>query len=233
MPTHDNLLIAALPKTDRTQLMALCEPVHLHMGAVLGTVGTPTQHVYFPTESFISLIVELNPQHGLEVGMSGSEGMLGAHLALGMQRDSLHAVVQGAGHAWRMAAADFQSELGRSAALQRCVLRYVSVLLGQHALSAACLRFHQIGPRLARWLLMSQDRAHANQFAVTQEYLASMLGVRRVGVTVAAGALQRRGLIKYQRGELQVVDRAGLEAASCSCYAADQLTYAGTMAAQA
>lgn len=230
MPTHDNLLMSALPQTDRARLMALCEPVQLQQGAVVGQVGVHTRHAYFPTDSVVSLIVQLNPQHGLEVGMAGYEGMLGARLALGSSHDSLHAVVQGAGHAWRIEAADFLRELSRSTALHDRMLRYVSVLLGQHAMSAACLRFHQIGPRLARWLLMSQDRAHADQFSVTQEFLAAMLGVRRVGVTVAAGALQRRGLIRYQRGDMQVVDRAGLEAASCSCYAADRSTYAATMA---
>ena len=233
MSTHENRLVAALPGVERAQLMALCESVHLPMGMVLGTVGAPTRHAYFPTQSFVSLTVQVNPQHGLEVGLAGSEGMLGAQLSLGMARDSLHAVVQGPGHAWRIEAADLLRELSRSTALQSHLLRYVSVLLGQHALLAACLRFHQIGPRLARWLLMSQDRAHADQFLVTQEFLATVLGVRRVGVTVAAGALQRQGLIKYQRGDLQVVDRVGLEAAACSCYAADQLTYASAMASPA
>lgn len=121
---------------------------------------------------------------------------------------------------------DFQRELARNAGLQRGLHRYIHVLMSQLADSAACLRFHLIGPRLARWLLMSQDRAHSDSFRVTQEFLAYMLGVRRVGITEAAGALQRDGLIQYSRGDLKVLDRPGLEAMACACYAADKRAYA-------
>jgi CRP-like cAMP-binding protein len=158
--------------------------------------------------------------------MVGREGMVGAQLALGVVTAPLRALVQGSGAAWRIATKAFQAELVRSAALQRSLNRYLYVLMGQLATSAACLRYHLIGPRLARWLLMTQDRAHSDTFHVTQEFLAYMLGVRRVGVTAAAGALQRSGLITYTRGELTVLDRAGLEAAACSCYASDRQTYA-------
>ena len=133
--------------------------------------------------------------------------------------------MQGSGTAWRIGSKAFRTELARSPALQRCLHHYIYVLMAQLAGAAACLRFHQIGPRLARWLLMSQDRAQAEQFHVTQEFLAYMLGVRRVGVTTAAANLQRRGLIAYRRGEMTVIDRAGLEATACSCYAADCKTY--------
>ena len=127
--------------------------------------------------------------------------------------------------AWRVAAGPFRRELLRSAALRHRLQRYLCVLMEQRANSAACLRFHEIGPRLSRWLLMSQDRAHSNEFPMTQEFVATMLGVRRVGVTAAAGALQRLGLIEYHRGALTVLDRPGLEAASCSCYAAGERAY--------
>jgi CRP-like cAMP-binding protein len=138
-------------------------------------------------------------------------------------------VVQGAGTALRIAAKSFLSELEQSEALQRGIDRYLYVLMTQLARSAGCLRFHQIGPRLARWLLMTQDRAHTRHFHVTHEFLAYMLGVRRVGITDAAGNLQRSGLIEYHRGELTVLDRPGLEAAACGCYAADQKAYAVLM----
>jgi CRP-like cAMP-binding protein len=157
--------------------------------------------------------------------MIGREGMLGAQLALGVAPSPLRAIVQGAGAAWRVSARDLVRELADSAALRDAVNRYLYVLMAQQATAAACLRFHLIEPRLARWLLMSQDRAHADTFHVTQEFLAYMLGVRRVGVTVAASALQRDGLIEYQRGEMTVRNRHGLEQAACTCYAVDRQTY--------
>jgi CRP-like cAMP-binding protein len=225
-------LIAGLPRADRTHLLAQCEPVHLVLSQVLGEPGQITRHVYFPTDSFVSLIAQVDEHHGLEVGMAGGEGMLGVHLALGLVRDPLKALVQGGGLAWRMTAPAFRLEWTRSAALRLRLQRYISVLMAQRASAAACLRFHEIGPRLARWLLMSQDRAHADQFPLTQEFVATMLGVRRVGVTGAAGALQRSGLIQYHRGALTVVDRPGLLAAACSCYATDTQVYQQTLAAR-
>jgi CRP-like cAMP-binding protein len=218
-------LIAALPRAERGRLLALCVPVQLELAQVLCEQGQPCRHVYFPTTSFVSLIARVDEAHSLEVGMAGREGMLGVQLALGVSREPLKALVQGAGTAWRASAAALREELARNAPLQQGLLRYASVLMAQRARASACLRFHEIGPRLARWLLMSQDRAHADQFPMTQEFLASMLGVRRVGVTGAAGDLQRRGLIRYHRGEMAVLDRAGLLTAACSCYAADLQVY--------
>ena len=158
--------------------------------------------------------------------MVGREGMFGAHLALGVATTPLHAVVQGEGSALRIGKVAFRAELARSASLRRAVDKYIAVLMAQLATSAACVRFHQIGPRLAHWLLMSNDRAHADSFEMTQAFLAHMLGVRRVGVTAAASALQRAGLIEYHRGMLTVLDRHGLEHAACDCYGEDQRTYA-------
>lgn len=232
MPQNDNLLVAALPRADRIRLLDGCESVNLVLGQVLCEAGEPTRHIYFPTDSFISLIAQVDGIHALEVGMAGCEGMLGVQLALGVVREPLKALVQGPGAAWRMAAAPFAVELERSAALRQVLLKYLYVLMAQRAGSAACLRFHEIGPRLARWLLMSQDRAHVDRFPMTQEFLAMMLGVRRVGVTAAAGDLLRRGLITYHRGELTVLDRAGVEAAACSCFAADSEIYRRTMKAR-
>ena len=222
----ENHLIELLPRRDRVRLLGRCEPAPLQLGQVLAERGEVTRHLYFPTHSFISLVTRIDEHPGLEVGMVGREGMLGVQVALGVLKSPLLALVQGAGECWRVEAADFRSELARSPALQRVLHRYLYVRMAQLAASAACLRFHQIGPRLARWLLMSQDRAQADDFRVTHEFLAYMLGVRRVGVTVAAKGLQRSGLISYHRGHLSVIDRSGLEGAACACYAADQLAYA-------
>jgi CRP-like cAMP-binding protein len=221
----ENQLIALLPRKDRLRLLAVCESTRLVLGDVLCQPGEATRHVYFPVEGFISLVTLIDGHAGLEVGMVGREGMVGAQLALGVAISPLHAVVQGSGSAWRISAAAFRREHAASVALQRILSRYLYVLMAQLAASAGCLRFHQIGPRLARWMLMSQDRAHSDSFHITHEFLAYMLGVRRVGVTTAAGALQREGLIEYRRGEITVLNRRGLEAAACSCYAADRRAY--------
>lgn len=226
MKTVGNHLIELLPRRDRSRLLALCEPFNLVLADVLSQPGKPARHVYFPTDGFISLVAEIDGSSGVDVGMVGREGMLGAQLALGVTVAPLHALVQGPGTAWRIGTKAFKNELENSAALRRSVGRYLYVLMAQLACSAACLRFHLIGPRLARWLLMSQDRSHSSSFDVTQEFLSYMLGVRRVGITAAAGALQRSGLIEYSRGRLTVLDRHGLEAAACGCYAADQKSYA-------
>jgi CRP-like cAMP-binding protein len=221
----ENLLIAQLPRRDRVQLLAICKPVQLELGSVLCEPGESTRHVYFPHDCFISLVSAIEGEPGLEVGMVGREGMLGAQLILGVDAIPLHALVQGAGAAWCIEAAPFRRELARSTALHRALNRYLYVLMAQLATSAACTRFHNVGPRLARWLLMTQDRAHSDSFHLTHEFLAHMLGVRRVGITRAASDLQRSGLIGYHRGEITVLDRAGLEAAACGCYAADCQAY--------
>ena len=226
MATVENHLIESLPRKDRRRLLALCRPVQLVRAEVLCEPDKPTRHVYFPTNGFISLVTVIDGGPGMEVGMVGREGMLGAQLVLGVEIAPLHAVVQGPGTAWRVDARAFRSELAHSPVLQRDLSRYVHVLMTQLAASATCLHFHTIGPRLARWLLMSQDRAHSDRFRVTHEVLACMLGVRRVGITNAASALQRSGLIEYRRGDLAVLDRSGLEAAACGCYAAGRRAYA-------
>lgn len=226
MSIDTNYLVELLPRKDRLSLTNACEMVDLTLAEVLCEPGKPTKYVYFPTEGFISLIAVVKGSPGVEVGMVGREGMLGVQLALGVSTAPLHALVQGAGKALRIDTRAFTAQLAASAALQNELHRYLYVLMAQLAESTACQRFHPIGPRLARWLLMSQDRSQAKTFAVTQEFLAYMLGVRRVGITVAAGALQKAGLISYSRGKLTVTNRRGLEQAACGCYAADQKAYA-------
>lgn len=225
MLTAQNHLIESLPRIERARLLSICTPVELVLGDVLCDTGQTLRHVHFPVNSFISLVANADGHPGLEMGMIGREGMLGAHMALGVARTPLRGLVQGAGSAWRADAVTFKRLLPESAALQKALGRYVYVLMSQLASSAACLRYHLIAPRLARWLLMTQDRAHSDNFRVTHDFLSYMLGVRREGVTAAAGALQARGLIGYVRGNMTVLNRLGLEATACSCYAADTQTY--------
>jgi CRP-like cAMP-binding protein len=225
-----NQLIARLPMAAQERLAALGQIVDLPLSHVLAQAGSQTRHVHFPLDGFVSLLAQVDSQHVIEVGMVGREGMLGVQLALGVQSEPLKSLVQGEGRALRIDAEAFRRELATNAALRATLDRYIYVLLAQRGRAAACLRFHLIEERLARWLLMSQDRALSDVFQLTQEFLAYMLGVRRVGVTVAASELQRRHLIAYERGEMTVVDRAGLELAACSCYASDQAVYAENFA---
>lgn len=222
---HTNRLIEALPRKDRQHLLAGCESVELTFNDIVCEPGDRIRHVYFPTDSFISQVSPIDGHASLEVALVGNEGMHGVALALGVDVAPLHGLVQGGGSALRVKAAAFRRELNRSAALQRGMHRYVYVLMSQLAQTAACTRFHVLEARLARWLLMTQDRAFCNELHITQEFLAYMLGVRRVGITKAAGSLQAAKLIDYSRGIIVILDRRGLEAASCGCYRADKATY--------
>lgn len=213
-----NHLIGCLPREQRNRILKHCEPVKLVFGTTLCEPNQPFQHVYFPLSGFISRVITMDGHQPLEAGLIGNEGMLGVTLALGVNAAPLRAMVQGAGTALRMTAAQFQHELCDSACLLHTLNRYLYVLMAQLSQTSACNHFHEIEPRLARWLLMTHDRAHADHFHLTHEYLADMLGVRRNSVTIAAGVLQRRKLISYNRGEISILDRKGLEAASCECY---------------
>lgn len=222
MAQTENLLIRQLPEAERQRLLARCEPFELVLSEELSVRGQPLSHAYFPRSGFISLVIDIDTHPGLEVGMAGRESMLGAELVLGLTPMPWRAVVQGAGLGWRIEADTLRQACADSPALRQVIQTHLLVRLHQQTLAAGCERFHMIGPRLARWLLMSQDRAQSDTFHVTQEILALMLGVRRASVTVAASAFQKQGLIRYRRGEMTVRDRAALKTHACSCYAADQ-----------
>jgi CRP-like cAMP-binding protein len=223
--TVANRLLASLPDKECQRFLAACEPVDLVFADILAEKGDAISHVYFPTGGFISLVEKIDGHASLEVGLVGNEGMLGTALVLGVDVSPLHARVQGPGPALRMEAVPFVRELEQSRELQRVLKRYLYIVMAQLAQTAACTHFHLVEARLARWLLMTQDRAHSNQFHVTHECLAYMLGVRRVGVTRAATSLHNLKLINYSRGDITILDRAGLKAASCGCYEVDNATY--------
>lgn len=224
-----NELIRSLPQRDRRRFLAACEPAELAFAQTLAEPGERMRHVYFPTTGFISLIATDDAHSSLEVALVGAEGMFSTALALGVNSSPLRAIVQGAGSTLRMATAPFALQLRQSLPLRRCLDRYVAVTLAQFAQAAACTRFHVLEERLARWLMMTRDRSHADRFHLTHVFLSCMLGVRRVGVTKAATALQRRGLISYSRGDITILDRGGLEDACCPCYSADRKAYQAMM----
>ena len=213
-----NRLLNDLPRKARYRTVEQCESIALEVGATLCETDQPLRHVYFPLSGFISLVTKVNGHKPLELGLIGNEGMLGVTVVLGVDRAPQRAVVQGAGTALRMSKPQFDRELRTSPHLVRLLNRYLYGWLGQLSQNTACNRFHEVEARLARWLLMTHDRAHADHFYLTHEFLADMLGVRRSAVTIAAGGLRRRRLIHYARGEIRILDRGGLESTSCECY---------------
>ncbi len=213
-----NWLLDSMPEQRRRGFLASCESVELEFAMVLGEPNDRIRHVYFPVDSFISMVTTLDDGAMLEVGIVGNEGMLGMSLILGVDIAPHQALVQGAGEALRMSTGDFLRHCDENLPLQRTLSRYVHVLMRQLALTAACTHYHIVEARLARWLLMTRDRAHSDRFHLTHKLLAFMLGVRRVGVTEAANSLLGRGLIDYRRGEIIILNSAGLENASCRCY---------------
>jgi len=213
-----NHLLAALPRTEYQRLLAGLEPVKLTFGDVLFEVGKPIRHTYFPNDCLVSMVAVVEGRTVLEVGLVGCEGMVGIPLALGIGASPVRALVQVAGTAMRIESARFLHEFGRNPSLRRDLLRYTHQMMAQATQTAVCGRFHLLEARLARSLLMTRDRVQSSEFRLTHEFLAHMLGVRRVGVTKAAGALQQRELISYTRGNIRILDQKGLEAASCGCY---------------
>lgn len=222
----ENRLLAALPRAGLQKFLANCDHVALTLQATLALAGEQIRHVYFPTAGLISLTVKLDNGAQLEVGVVGNEGMLGSTLSLGVSIWPQHAIVQVAGTALRMSVAAFRRHCRHNSILRETVAHHVFVSMRQLAQMSACSRYHQVEARLARRLLMSRDRLGANEFHLTHEFLAATLGVRRVGITQAARALQARGLISYHRGDITIIDGAGLEIRSCECYRRANLIYA-------
>jgi CRP-like cAMP-binding protein len=216
--TIANQILASIPATQYRRMQDQLECVRLEFGEALYEPGKEIRHVYFPLDCLISLLTAVDKRRTLEVGMVGNEGMAGMPFILGVGISGVRAIVQGSGDALRMAAAPFRTEFDRNRPLQDALYRYTYALMAQISQTAACNRFHEAEPRLARWLLMTRDRVQSNEFSLTHEFLAHMLGLRREGVTEAATALKRRNLINYRRGKIEVLDVKRLKASSCSCY---------------
>lgn len=223
--TAGNQLIERLPVADSRLLLAACRPVELEFGQVLAEAGAQSEQVLFPSTAIISLTAQVDEHHPLAIAMIGYEGMLGATLALGVTPHPMRAIVQRDGHALEISIADFQRQMQDSPALRRTVHAYLFVLLEQLSQTAGCNTFHEVPARLARWLLMMDDRARGERLALTHLFLAEMLGVRRSAVTIAAGQLQEKQLIRYARGQIQVLSRTGLAAVACECYPAALAAY--------
>lgn len=221
-----NRLLAALPAADFERLRPDLERVDLPLGKVLFEPGSPMRHAWFPTTAIVSMVTLMEDGHTAETAVVGSEGMIGVSLLLGGDAMPVRSAVQSAGAAWRIERERVIREFVQAGALQRLILRYTQALVTQVMQTAACNRHHTVDQQLCRWLLLALDRAGSDELRMTQELIAEMLGVRRGGVTEAAGRLQTAGLIRYSRGLIQVLDRPGLEARVCECYAVVKTEYA-------
>jgi CRP-like cAMP-binding protein len=220
-----NRLLAALPADHFAHVSLHLEPVPMPLGEVLHEPGDPMRYGYFPTTAIASLLNVMEDGAATEVAVVGYEGMVGISLFMGGETSPSRSVVHSAGHGFRMKAQTLKDEFARAGPLQHLLLRYTQALLTQMAQTAVCNRHHSLDQQLCRWLLLSLDRLHSNRLEMTQELIANILGVRREGITEAAGNLQRAGLIEYYRGHIAVLDRPGLEARVCECYAAVRAEY--------
>ena len=218
-PPSKNLLLAALPGEDYQRLEPHLEPATLPLGWAIYESGDRLAHVYFPTEGIVSLLYVMENGASAEIAVTGNEGLVGISLFMGGGSTPSRAIVQSAGHAYRLGAEVLKREFDRGGHLQHLLLRFTQALITQMAQTAVCNRHHAVEQQLCRWLLLSLDRLASNELHMTQELIANMLGVRREGVTEAAGRLQEAGLIRYQRGQIVVLDRPGLEQRVCECYA--------------
>ena len=215
---HQNHVLAALPPEERDRVYRYLELVPMPLGTVLYESGEASRHAYFPTTSIVSLLYVMEDGRSAEIAVAGNEGIVGVALFMGGITMPNRAVVRSSGYAYRMRGHLLKEEFNRAVSLQRLLLRYTQALLTQMAQTAVCNRHHSLDQQLCRWLLLSLDRLASNEFATTQESIANMLGVRREGVTEAAGKLQNSGLIDHSRGRIKVLDRPRLEARACECY---------------
>jgi len=216
---QQNRILDALPPAERERLFPHLQLVELRLGEVLYESGGRLRHVYFPIDSIVSLLYVMENGAAAEIAIVGNDGAIGVALFMGGETTTNRAIVQSAGHAYRVTGARLKREFDRHGDLLHVLLRYTQALLTQMSQTAVCNRHHSVDQQLCRWLLLSLDRLESNQLTMTQELIANMLGVRREGVTEAAGKLQQRGVIRYSRGKITVLDRAQLEHSSCECYA--------------
>jgi len=223
-PRH-NQLLAALPEAEWERWLPDLELVEMPLGEVLYESGRTLAHVYFPTDAIVSLLYVMENGSSAEIAVVGNEGVVGISLFMGGGSTPSRAVVQSAGQGYRLSAQNIKDEFSRSGPVMHLLLRYTQALITQMAQTAVCNRHHSLDQQLCRWLLLSLDRLNGNQLVMTQELIANMLGVRREGVTEGALKLQKSGLIKYARGRITVLDRPGLEARTCECYAVVKKEY--------
>jgi CRP-like cAMP-binding protein len=220
-----NRLLAALPESEWSRWQPQLERIDMPLGLVLYESGVPLDHVYFPTTAIVSLLYVMENGASAEIAVVGNEGIVGISLFMGGESTPSRAVVQSAGQGFRLKAETMKNEFNRAGPVLHLLLRYTQALITQMAQTAVCNRHHSLDQQLCRWLLLSLDRLQGNELAMTQELIANMLGVRREGVTEAALKLQKSGLIRYARGRISVLDRAGLEKRTCECYAVVKKEY--------
>lgn len=225
MHTNDNFFIKLLSHKDRKSLLTHCELVTFSLSEILHKADKNISYVYFPVDGFISLTQKIDEDTILEIGMVGREGMLGAELMLGLMTAPFNSISQESGNAWRIDMPFFLQQAAANHKLRNKINNYLIVRIKQLALAVACQRFHSINQRLAKFLLMIQDRAKSDSFYMTQEHMASMLGVRRVSITTIASDFQRRGFINYYRGDVQVINRDALQKIACNCYTENEKIY--------
>jgi CRP-like cAMP-binding protein len=216
---HQNHLLASLPDSEWARWQPHLEAVIMPLGKSLYESGAKLNHVYFPTTSIVSLLYVMEDGASAEIAVVGNEGLVGVSLFMGGESTTSRAVVQSAGHGFRLRSSMMMQEFNRAGPVMHLLLRYTQALITQMAQTAVCNRHHSLDQQLCRWLLLSLDRLQSAELIMTQELIANMLGVRREGVTEAAGNLQRDGLIEYRRGRITVLDRKGLEQRACECYA--------------